>query len=233
MIQKDQPTIFGKEVIAAVSSVQDRNMKFGVHETDPEVIENRRAFLEKAGIDFTHTTLVALSYKTDDFAKYRVVDEADKADGMERASERYADALLTSHPGHALFLPVADCVGAILYDPIKKLLMVSHVGRHSVEIEGASKSVQFMEKYGAKAENVKVWLSPAVGKASYPLHAFEGKSLQEVIIEQLQKAGVKTTRIEASSIDTATNKNYFSHSQFLKGNESIPGRFAIVAMMPN
>lgn len=233
MIQKDQPTIFGKEVIAAVSSIQDGNLKFGVHESDTKVIENRRAFLKKAGIDIAHTTLVTLTYKTDNFAKYRVVDEIDKVDGMVKSSQRYADALLASQPGHALFLPIADCVGVILYDPIQKLLMVSHIGRHSAEVEGALKSVQFMEEHGAKAKNVKVWLSPAVGKVSYPLHAFEGKSLQEVITEQLQKAGIKTKHIEASNIDTASNENYFSHSQFLKGSESIPGRFAIVAMMPN
>jgi len=34
-----------------------------------------------------------------------------------------------------------------------------------------------------------------------------------------------------SEIDTSTSKNYFSYSQFLKGNETIPGRFAVVAMM--
>ncbi len=232
MIQKDQPTIFGNAVIAAVSSVQDGNMKFGVGETDDQIIENRRAFLEKAGIDIAHTSLVALTFKTDNFAKYRLVKEADKNDGMEKPSEQYADALLISQPGHALFLPIADCVGVILFDPKQKLLMVSHIGRHSAEIEGAVKSVQFMEEYGANAADIKVWLSPAVGNASYPLHAFDGQSLQEVIKRHLIEAGVEIHHIETSSVDTAVDKNYFSHSQFLKGAESLPGRFAIVAMMP-
>lgn len=231
MIAKDQPTIFGNDVIAAVSSVQDGNMKFGIGENDARVIENRRAFLKKAGIDLAHTTLVALTYKTDDFAKYRLVDEDDKTDGMVENTERYADALLTSYPGHALFLPIADCVGVVLHDPIRKLLMVSHVGRHSAEIEGALKSVRFMEAHGARAVNIKVWLSPAVGKATYPLHAFQGKSLHEVITGQLLSAGVVKGNIEASPIDTAHNENYYSHSQFLKGNETTPGRFAIIAMM--
>lgn len=231
MIAKDQPTVFGKGVIAAVSSVQDGNLKFGVHEEDAQVIENRRMFLKNAGIDIHHASLVALTYKTDNFAKYRLVDGDDKADGMTKNSERYADALLTSHAGHALFLPIADCVGVILYDPNKKLLMVSHVGRHSAEIEGALKSVQFMEKHGARAADIKAWLSPAVGKATYPLHAFGGQSLREAITAQLLKAGVSERAIEASNIDTAHDDNYFSHSQFLKGNESLPGRFAIVAMM--
>lgn len=231
MIAKDQPTIFGNDVIAAVSSVQDGNLKFGVYEDDTRVIENRRAFLEKAGIDIAHTTLVALTYATDTFAKYRLVDDNDKSDGMTKTTQKYADALLTNHSNHALFLPIADCVGVILFDPKHKLLMVSHVGRHSAEIQGALKSVQFMEKHGAKAEDVKVWLSPAVGKASYPLHRLGGKSLHEIIKEQLVRTGVKADHIETSGVDTAVDENYFSHSQFLKGNEPFAGRFAIVAMM--
>lgn len=231
MITSDQPTIFGKEVVAAVSSVQDGNVKFGVLEDDAQVIKNRQKFLEKVGIDIEHTTLVSLTYKTDDFAKYRLVDEDDKYEGMAQGTERHADALLTSHSGHALFLPIADCVGVILYDSVQKLLMVSHIGRHSAEIEGAAKSVQFIEKYGARAENIKAWLSPAVGKASYPLHAYGGKSLHEIIKEHLLRVGVKDSHIEVSDVDTATDENYFSHSQFLKENETAPGRFAIVAMM--
>lgn len=231
MIAKDQPTIFGKNVIAAVSSIQDGNMKFGVYEDNKTVIENRQAFLEKTGIDIAHTTLVALTYATNDFAKYRIVEEHNKSDGMTNTPQKYADALLTDRPGHALFLPIADCVGMILFDSKRRLLMVSHVGRHSAEIEGALKSVQFMEKHGAATEDIKVWLSPAVGKASYPLHVFGGKSLHEVIKEQLVQAGVKAAHIEVSDVDTAIDENYFSHSQFLKGNEPLAGRFAIVAMM--
>lgn len=231
MIAADQPTIFGSEVIAAVSSVQDGNLKFDVHETDTQVIENRRKFLEKAGLDIAHTTLVSLTYKTDNFAKYRMVEDDDKRDGMTKNSENYADALFTIHADHALFLPIADCVGVILHDSKQKLLMVSHVGRHSAEIEGALKSVQFMEAHGGRAANINVWLSPAVGKATYPLHAYEGKSLHEVITQQLQKAGVRNENIEVSNVDTASDENYYSHSQFLKGAEAKPGRFAIVAMM--
>ncbi len=231
MISAHQPTIFGNSIIAAVSSVSDGNMKFGVNEDDAKVVDNRRRFLEKAGVDIAHTTLVALTYDSDDFAKYHMVTEDDKSDGMMKASERYADALLTSRSGHALFLPIADCVGVILYDEVQKLLMVSHVGRHSAEISGGAKSVEFMKKHGARTKDIKAWLSPAVGKASYPLNAFEGTGLHEVISGQLFQAGVELSNIEISGIDTAVNENYFSHSQFLKGNEIDPGRFAIVAMM--
>ena len=232
MIKKDQPTIFGAAVIAGVSSVDDGNMKFGVG-NDAGVTENRRRFLDELGIDPHHTTRVTITYNTDDFAKYRIVTHRDKADGMyDDDVSDYADALVVNQPDHALFLPIADCVGAILYDPKKRVLMVSHLGRHSVEISGATKSVHYLvQQYGCKAKNILVWLSPAVGSATYPLNKFDGKSLHDVIKMQLNFAGVLDDHIEVSVIDTANDDNYFSHSQFLKDATNPSGRFAVVAMM--
>lgn len=231
MITSDQPTIFGANVIAAVSSTQDGNMKFGIGD-DAEVLQNRRNFLRAAGLDIDHTTLVGITYNTDDFAKYRIVREDEKAQGMHTMDEVvHADALATNRPNHALFLPLADCVGVILYDPKHHALMVSHVGRHSAEVEGAKKSVKYMQsQFDSQPGDLKVWLSPGVGKATYPLHAFDGKGLHEVIIEQLLAAGVPGESIEHSNINTATDENYFSHSEYLKGNGDA-GRFVIVASM--
>lgn len=231
MILADQPTIFADEVVAALSSKSDGNLKFGIGD-DATVLANRKAFLQKAGIDITHTTLVAVTYDTDDFTKYQIVTAEDKATGMlEPTTTQHADALVTRDPHHALFLPLADCAGLIIYDLAQKLLMVTHLGRHSVEQDGALQSVRYLqENYQSNPDDLLVWISPSVGKATYPLEAFGGKSLQEVILEQLARAGVRRNHIEASQIDTAHSETYYSHSEFLKGNDE-PGRFAIVAQM--
>jgi polyphenol oxidase len=233
MIAKDQPTIFGDSLIAALSSRGDGNLKFGLEDNDT-VLKNRLTFLKNVAIDPAYTTLVAITYDTDDFTKYRIADLTEKSVGMADSSHvKYADALVAQQPGHALFLPLADCVGAILFDPKKRILMVSHLGRHSAEQEGGRKSVAYLQDtFGANPADLLVWLSPAVGKATYPLQALSGKGLQEVIAEQLQAAGVVKAHIEASPIDTARDENYYSHSEFLKGNRQENGRFAIVAMMP-
>jgi len=231
MITSDQPTIFGPAVIAAISSKRDGNMKFGMG-SEAEVEKNRRQLLQSTGMDIDRTTLVNVTYDTDDFAKYRVVSPDEKAAGMVLAKEvDYADALVTDRPGHALFLPLADCIGIILYDPAHHALMVSHVGRHSAEIDGARRSVKFLKStFDTNPAELKIWLSPGVGKASYPLHRFGGKGLQEVIVDQLLASGVQGSNIEKSDIDTAMSENYYSHSEYLKGNDDY-GRFAIVAEM--
>jgi copper oxidase (laccase) domain-containing protein len=129
-------------------------------------------------------------------------------------------------------LPLADCIGAVLYDPDTSVLMVSHLGRHNVEQGGGSKSVQYLVKnHDVNPKNLKVWLSPAAGKTNYPLHAFDNRGLHEIATEQLITAGIVPENIDTSRIDTTTDTTYFSHSEFLKGHRDTDGRFAVVAVM--
>jgi copper oxidase (laccase) domain-containing protein len=231
MIAAHQPHIFGTTLRAVVSSRTDGDMKFGVSRDD-EVIGNRRVFLAQANITLEQTVLVKVSYDKDDFAVYRRVDKAQAGQGMQNLTEEVADALLTAEPGVALFLPVADCVATVLYDPTKRVLMVSHLGRQSIEQDGGAKSVHYIAGIcGSSPADLLVWLSPASGKENYPLKAFEGRGMQEVVQEQLLAAGVASDHIETSPVDTTTSEEYFSHSEFLKGSRDSDGRFAVVAMM--
>jgi copper oxidase (laccase) domain-containing protein len=232
MIASDQPHIFGNKLIAVLSSKDDGNLKFGLGD-DERAMKNRKAFLDTIGVDVNHTSLVGITYDTDDFTKYRIATVDDKSIGMvTKDMTRYVDALVVREPNHALFLPLADCAGVVLYDPKNRVLMVSHLGRHSVEQDGAALSVDYLkETCDVDPANLLVWISPSVGKATYPLQALGRRSLQEVILEQLEGAGVIKDHIEASNVDTAHNTNYYSHSEFLKGNQTEAGRFAVVAQM--
>jgi hypothetical protein len=231
MIASHQPHIFGSAVRSALSSRIDGDMKFGIRPND-EIVHNREAFLDEAGIAIGEAIFVQLSYDKEDFTVYKEASYEQIGDGMRDKGGMVADALVTTLPGIALFLPIADCVGAILYDANKKILMVSHLGRHSIEQSGAIKCVKFLERnYNSRPEAIKVWLSPAAGKAEYPLYAFNHRSMHDVIHEQLIEIGVAIDHIETSSVDSARSEEYYSHSQFLKGTRTEDGRFAIVAMM--
>lgn len=233
MVHANQPTIFGGRVIVGVSSVDDGNMRFNRGD-DSETRENRIAFLEELDIDPTQTTLLEVVYEdTLDFTRYRIIDDSHLGEGMlEPVSDLHADALVAVRPDQALFLPLADCIGAVIFDPVTQVLMVSHVGRHSIEVEGALKSIQFlMTEFGSVASDLLVWLSPSVGSNSYPLYAFGNRSLSEVVCEQLATIGVAGGNIEVSEVDTAEDDSYFSHSEYLAGNQMTDGRFAVVAMM--
>lgn len=233
MIIEHQPTIFGDKVIAAVSSVKNGTLTRQTRTadmTEDDVRNNQAHFFSKVGISHNQATIVLVDYDTDDFTRYREVALPEKGDVI---APKAADALVTTNSGHALFLPLADCVGAILYASDKKVLMVSHLGRHSTEEYGAAKSVQYLvDKYGANPEKVLVWMSPAVGKGTYPLRKFDNRSLHEVNSEHFQQAGVPAANIEIAEVDTAVHSEYYSHSQFQKGEDEKHGRHAIVVMMP-
>lgn len=233
MVHANQPTIFGDAVVVGVSSADDGNMRFGsgdLHETR----QNRINFLQQLDIDPTQTTLVPVSYEdTTDFSRYRIVDDENQGEGMLAPIVDFqADALVVTRPDHGLFLPLADCIGAVIHDTESRIMMVSHLGRHSLEQDGAYKSVRYLvNEFGSNPADLRVWLSPAVGGDSYPLFAFGNRSMKEVACEQLERAGVGLEQIELSEVDTAEDDNYFSHSEYLAGNRMSDGRFAIVAMM--
>lgn len=234
MIKADQPKIFKSGVIVALSSVEDGNMRCGLADSDEVVTENRRKFLARNMIALQSTVLCNVTYDRENFTEYVAVKKQDKGRGMVPGTAMtVADAIATDEKDCALFLPLADCVGAILYDPARQpRLMVAHLGRHSVEQQGAAQCIEFMKfKYGTKPEDVRVWLSPSPNGEDYPLWKRDNKSFRDVVTEDLLSVGVSEENIEVSDVDTVTNENYFSHSEFLKGNRAHDGRYAIVAKL--
>lgn len=196
------------------------------------VLPVRSAFLRSNGIDAQDTTLVEVVYESSDFCRYQTLTDSDKGDGITRYPTIAADALVVTKPDHALFLPLADCVGAVIHDPTRDILMLSHLGRHNLEQYGGANCIRYLIKeHGSNPKDLTVWLSPAAGKDSYPLYSFDNRSLHDVSIEQLSEAGVSRKNIAVSPIDSAADTNYFSHSQFLKGKREADGRFAVVALV--
>lgn len=211
----------------------------GRENDDVEVARNRTRFLRQFGATLGRSALVYVTYDTDDFTRFRRVDERDAGSGMKvPGSAEPADGLATSTPELALFLPLADCNGVILYDENQHALMVAHLGRHTTVEEGAKKAVGFMENsFGTDPSDLYAWLSPAVGKDSYAMEAapkdpahfnfaedprweeFRTIEGDKVYIDLagynrrgLEEAGVESERIEVCAIDTAADPRYPSHS---------------------
>jgi copper oxidase (laccase) domain-containing protein len=218
-----------ENVIIKVSTQADGSMSKAVSREKRDA--NRRNFLAKNDMTPESTALVQLDYDSEDFCRYEVAGADAAGEGMVHEG-RVADGLATKAKGLALFLPLADCVGVVLYDPEHEALMLTHLGRHNLEQHGGQKSVEFMtEQFATDPAKLDVWLSPSAGQENYPLYTFDNKSIQAVTIEQLEAAGVRIEQIESSSIDTTRDDSYFSHSEFLKGKRETDGRFTVVAML--
>jgi copper oxidase (laccase) domain-containing protein len=108
--------------------------------------------------------------------------------------------------------------------------MLSHLGRHSLEVNGGVKSVEYLQShYGSKPEDIHVWLSASIGKDKYPILKLDNKGMKEVVHEQLRTAGILPENIIDDVADTGVHPEYFSHSEFLKGNKPEDGCHAMAA----
>ena len=199
---------------------------------DETTVHNRESWLSFVGIAIDDATRVSVTYGQPDYYRYSTLSAASKGMGMRDNDIIISDALVVTKPGHALFLPVADCVATVLYDEEKSILMLSHLGRHSLEQDGGVKSVQYLvDTFGVNPENLKVWLSPTLNKEVYPIFALGNKGMKEVLYDQLAVAGVDSVNITDNTADTFTDPEYYSHSAYLQGNQEEDGRFAMVTMM--
>lgn len=218
-------------IFIAASTLEDGSMKTPDGDQN-SIRQHRIAFLEKNNVNPADTTLHTLTYDSGEYCRYVTLGEDAKGDGIMRDGTIDADAVVVTNIYHALMLPLADCVGAVIHDPVKKILMMSHLGRHNLEQHGGTRCIKYLvDQHGVSPGDLTVWLSPAAGRDSYPLHAFDERGLREVAIEQLMNGGVAPENIDASLIDTTLDPAYYSHSEFLQGRRDEDGRFAIVAVM--
>ena len=221
------------DVIFAVSTISDGSMSINEDQTNkPEALNNRKVFLEKFGITPEDSTRVIVTYDGDDYRRYREVGHDDLGEGMFNGNAQPADALVTKIPGQALFLPLADCVGAAIFDSKQNILMLSHIGRQSLEQFGARTSIEYLvDNYKSNPADLLIWLTAAPGQQSYPLFAFDNRSFKDVVFEQLRGAGILDNNIHDDPTDTTADPRYYSHSEFLAGRQNDDGRYAVVAIM--
>ncbi len=240
MIAADQPTCFPSNVSVHVSSREDGTMldRTLASRHDERIVANRQKFCDQVDSSFADCVYQIISYTGDmQFDMIREVVEPN-VEGV------FADVLYTETPGVGLFLPIADCVGTVIYDPVRRAIALAHLGRHASIAKTMRKTIEFFARKGSVPRDLVVWMAPSVSKDSYAMEYFdhaddadwrafavvrEGKIYLDLAgfnARLAVQAGVLAQNIYRSSIDTATDEHYFSH---FRGDTT--GRFAVLAMM--
>ena len=219
-------------LLVATSTTKDGNMYNRHDPTDQSVIKNRRAFLKKHGISMQHSSRVRVNYDGDNFCRYITIDDSRKGHGMLDSAIEPADALIITRPNHALILPVADCIATVIYDPEHSVLMVSHLGRHSLEQHGAQKSIEYLVgHFESDPSQLQIYLSPSASKENYPIWALNNMGLKEAAHQQLTTAGISPQNINDNTAETDKDPLYYSYSEYQKGRQSEDADFMVVAMI--
>ena len=242
MIRTDQPTYFPPELLIAVSSKDDGTMLNRIHGRHvAEVLENRRRFCDQIGVKYDDVIYHVTSYNQ--AQTFDNIAEVTEADTVKHNNEGiFADALYTEMAGVGLFLPVADCIATVIYDPKRRALMLAHLGRHSTVAQLMSRAVRYFVERGSQAKDLQIWMSPSITQKNYRMdyfnhtndtnwHNFCRQTADGIYLDMQGfnrslaiRAGVPDDNIFISPIDTADDPNYFSHSSGDTG-----GRVAVVA----
>ena len=242
MIRTDQPTYFPPELLIAVSSKDDGTMLNRIRGRHvAEVLENRHRFCDQIGVKYDDVVYHVISY--DRAQTFDNIAEVTEADTVKYNNEGiFADALYTETAGIGLFLPVADCIATVIYDPKRRALMLAHLGRHSTVAQLISQAVQYFVERGSQAKDLQIWMSPSITQKNYRMDYFNHtndtnwqnfcRQTADGIYLDMQgfnrslavQASVPADNIVISPIDTADDPNYFSHSAGDTG-----GRFAVLA----
>jgi len=158
-----------------------------------------------------------------------------------------ADIVLTDTPELTLYMRFADCVPILVYDPVKKVVGISHAGWMGTLKDVAGITINSMhKKYGSNPSDVVACIGPSIGPDHYEVgddvirqaKQVFGKDADLVLQPHnesihfdlwranqllIQRAGVE--QIEVAGICTACHTDdWFSH----RAEKGKTGRFGLL-----
>lgn len=220
------------------STVKDGNMSFKYGEYDT-VLNNVNTFLSSNNID--------KSIKITVFDK----DEITCLEDIEFSSLMQTDSLVTKKENIFMYICFGDCIPMILYDKKQSIVSLTHLGWPSVVLDLQKKIVNYyIDRFNSDINDLEVVIGPSIKKDSYILENPVQLKMPkwEKYIEKTEKEGfykvdlnsyvydslkeMNIDNIINSSVDTATNSDFFSHHRYLMSNKTLPeGRFIYGVML--
>ncbi len=164
------------------------------------------------------------------------------------------DAVVTDMPGLFPIIMSADCAAVGLFDPVRNIVALAHVGLIGAINRIVEKTIQCMvDEYKSNPNNIEVVIFPSIRKCHYDLRVsgawkiikndslvYYGESdqifansmfdLQELIKRQFLISGVLIKNIYDVELCTVCNQNMF-FSNLAAGSlehKKIEGRFASI-----
>ena len=218
--------LFDKKIEILISEISDGNMRFFGEGDELRVIENQKKLGAKVGLNKI-VRIRTIYGERKDFTEYQEITESNFAEyNIENPEERIlvSDGLVTECADVGILLPLADCLGAVVFDEKQEIVGLLHAGRHNVEQDGPRKFIEFfVERFGSDVKNLKIYFSPHA--VNYQISKLN-KTLSEAAKEQFVGAGVFAENIVDPKIDTVSNENFPSHS-----SGDVDNRFAIVVRL--
>ena len=218
--------LFDEKVEVGISEISDGNMRFFGSGDETEIIKNQAELgkvLDLTGEEVARIRTIYGDRK--DFTDfYEITENNLPGYSITNPEEQIpvSDGLITKCSNVGILLPLADCLGIVVYDEKHHAVGLLHSGRQNIEQYGPKKFIEyFVDTIGSNPEGLKIYFSPYA--LNYKIYKFENKLLSELAIEQLTSAGVLPESIVDPKIDTVYNANLPSYSS---GDDT--KRFAVI-----
>ena len=216
------------------------NLGVKVDDAPENIATNRRCFAEALGVADERIVASGQVHET----TVAIVND-------EHAGQRIAatDALVTNTPNLPLLLFFADCVPLLIYDPVRKVIGLSHAGWKGTLHSIGPKTIATMQQaFASDPADCIVGIAPSIGPDDYevdqPVLAEINRLWQRPeqfcrpsgpghwLLDlwrwnQLQfiNAGVKTENIHIAGVSTARQPElFFSH----RASQGTAGRFGVL-----
>lgn len=129
-------------------------------------VENRKAWSTQLGIEATAIVCGRQVHGNG----VRVVEATDAGRGAIRIDDALpaTDALATRAIDLPLMIYTADCVPAIVYDPVQHALGLAHAGwRGTIQNVAGALVAEMQSAFGSSPEDLVVGIGPAIGPCCY------------------------------------------------------------------
>lgn len=214
------------------------NLAFGRGDDREKVEENYRRVCGAFPVDINKLVLTTQVHGD----QIRTVTAEDWGKGLSRPKDYEADGLITDVPGTTLVAFGADCLTALLYDPVHRAIGAVHAGWRGTASGIVERAVEAMTAaYGTRPEELVAALGPcisaccfetdqdvpnamtaALGAAALPFITDKGEGkflvdLKGLNALRLQRVGVREECIDISPDCTLCKpEKYWSH-RYTKG----------------
>jgi len=142
---------------------ESMNLGFNTGDDEEDVRENYYILSECLNINLEDIVKTFQSH-TDNI---RYVTEEDKGRVMKKAKYTDIDGLYTDRKNIALMSFHADCNAVFFYDPVKKIIGLSHAGWKGTMTNITGKMIKALKDLGGNPSDLKAAISPSLGQCCF------------------------------------------------------------------
>lgn len=203
------------------------NFRRDSYDTQENILEN----LRRIALYFDTTPDRIVSAHQTHTANVRIVTEADAGKGAARPLDYTdIDGLITDVPGLVLFTTHADCPPLYFYDPVRRVIALSHSGwKGTVARIGAVTIRKMQDHFGCRPEDIYAAIGPSICRDCYeisedvaePFRACFGKSDPAASASGPSETNPDALKSDSSPVDTVPGSSK-SDSSPLDADSSVP-----------